>query len=102
MVSVDETTLRQAISIAEGANEVATSSLVTAHLELVAITAAIDVRRGAVLSGATIYAGGEPCPICSAAVVWAGIPPSSSPRQSKISPRSSAVTHVSLCDTPTS
>ncbi|WP_328401104.1 nucleoside deaminase [Nocardia sp. NBC_00403] len=56
-------------AIAEGRNEVASAGIVTAHAELVAITAG----RAAELAGATIYASGEPCPMCAAAVVWAGI-----------------------------
>lgn len=59
-------------TIAEGRNEVTSTGIVTAHAELVAITAAIDAGRGAELNGATIYASGEPCQ-CSAAIVWAGI-----------------------------
>ncbi|SEM02440.1 nucleoside deaminase [Rhodococcus maanshanensis] len=60
-------------TIAEGRNEVTSTGVVTAHAELVAITAAIDVGNGAELTGAAIYASGEPCPMCSAAIVWAGI-----------------------------
>ncbi|MEV6426161.1 nucleoside deaminase [Nocardia sp. NPDC051463] len=60
-------------TIAEGRNEVASTSIVTAHAELVAITAAIKAGRAAQLDGAAIYASGEPCPMCAAAVVWAGI-----------------------------
>ncbi|GAA4484273.1 nucleoside deaminase [Rhodococcus olei] len=98
MVTGDETHLRQAISlaeragdggnrpfgavivtaegatIAEGGNEANSTGVVTAHAELVAITAAIEAGHGAELAGATIHASGEPCPMCSAAVVWAGIP----------------------------
>nr|WP_307618136.1 deaminase [Nocardia elegans] len=47
----------------------AESGVVTAHAELTALTAA---GPSADLAGATVYAGGEPCPMCSAALVWAG------------------------------
>ncbi|SNS49828.1 nucleoside deaminase [Rhodococcoides kyotonense] len=53
--------------LAEGRNEVASAGDVTAHAELVAIRAASTAE------GATMYASGEPCPMCSAAMVWAGI-----------------------------
>ncbi|WP_433684828.1 nucleoside deaminase [Nocardia sp. CA-119907] len=59
--------------VAEGRNEVASTGIVTAHAELVAITAAIAAGHAGELIGATIYASGEPCPMCSAAVVLAGI-----------------------------
>ncbi|WP_430330771.1 nucleoside deaminase [Rhodococcus sp. ACT016] len=59
--------------IAEGRNAVADTGMVTAHAELAAITAAIEAGRSADLADATIYASGEPCPMCSAAIVWAGI-----------------------------
>ncbi|MDH6283603.1 nucleoside deaminase [Prescottella agglutinans] len=59
--------------IAEGRNEVAETGMVTAHAELTAIAAATEAGRSADLVGATIYASGEPCPMCSAAIVWAGI-----------------------------
>ncbi|WP_063065984.1 nucleoside deaminase [Nocardia violaceofusca] len=54
--------------VAEGRNEVATSGVVTAHAELTALGAA-----GPAAGGATVYASGEPCPMCSAALVWAGV-----------------------------
>lgn len=54
--------------LAEGRNEVASSSDVTAHAELQAIRAARSPT-----DNATVYASGEPCPMCSAAMVWAGI-----------------------------
>ncbi|MEV4126401.1 nucleoside deaminase [Nocardia sp. NPDC049707] len=59
--------------IAEGRNEVAETGMVTDHAELTAIVAATAAGRAAGLVGATIYASGEPCPMCSAAIVWAGI-----------------------------
>ena len=59
--------------ISQGRNEVAESGVVTAHAELVAIDAATVAGRTGGMVGATIYASGEPCPMCSAAAVWAGI-----------------------------
>ncbi|MFF0501288.1 nucleoside deaminase [Nocardia aobensis] len=56
--------------VAEGRNEVATSGVVTAHAELAALDAAGPAAN---LAGATVYASGEPCPMCSAALVWAGV-----------------------------
>lgn len=96
MNSADEALLRRAISlaedagsrgnrpfgaviatgdrvVAEGRNEVAETGVVTAHAELTAIAAAVAAGRGVDLAGATIYASGEPCPMCSAAIVWAGL-----------------------------
>lgn len=55
--------------IAEGRNEVTSSGDATAHAELVAIRAA----TGSSAVNATMYASGEPCPMCSAAMVWAGV-----------------------------
>ena len=67
LVAADATVL------AEGRNEVASGGDVTAHAELVAIRAATDAGHGDRLRGATVYASGEPCPMCAAACVWAGI-----------------------------
>jgi tRNA(Arg) A34 adenosine deaminase TadA len=64
-VLVDET----GSVIAEGRNEVTSSGDPTAHAELVAIRGAADNST----TNATMYASGEPCPMCSAAMVWAGI-----------------------------
>lgn len=54
--------------LAEGRNSVATGGDPTAHAELAALRAA-----PADVTGATMYASGEPCPMCAAACVWAGI-----------------------------
>jgi tRNA(Arg) A34 adenosine deaminase TadA len=59
--------------ISEGANSVATSGDVTEHAELDAITTACAEGRTDDLVGSTVYASGEPCPMCSAALVWAGV-----------------------------
>ncbi|MGY0498636.1 nucleoside deaminase [Nocardia sp. FBN12] len=59
--------------LAEGVNAVNTTGDVTTHAELVAITLATAAGRATDLRGATVYASGEPCPMCAAAMVWAGV-----------------------------
>jgi len=59
--------------LAEGLNEVASSGDVTAHAELVAIRHATDAGHVDGILGSTMYASGEPCPMCAAACVWAGV-----------------------------
>lgn len=55
--------------LGEGRNEAATSGDLTAHAEVVAMRAIAADR----LIGSTVYASGEPCPMCAAALVWAGV-----------------------------
>lgn len=64
---------RDGTVLAEGANAVVTTGDVTTHAELVAITVATAAGRAAALRGATVYASGEPCPMCAAAMVWAQV-----------------------------
>ncbi len=59
--------------LAEGVNAVNTTGDVTTHAELVAITLATAAGRAEELRDATVYASGEPCPMCAAAMVWAGV-----------------------------
>lgn len=59
--------------VAEGANSVTTSGDVTEHAELDAVTTACGEGNAGQLVGATVYASGEPCPMCAAAMVWAGV-----------------------------
>jgi tRNA(Arg) A34 adenosine deaminase TadA len=59
--------------IAEGSNAVAAGNDPTAHAEIVAIRSACRARGSFSLSGATIYASCEPCPMCLAAIYWARI-----------------------------
>lgn len=54
--------------VAEGDNSIHTDSDVTAHAELVAIRRACQALGRTELSGGTIYASGEPCWMCSAAI----------------------------------
>lgn len=59
--------------LAEGRNEVASSGDVTAHAELVAIRRATGYGYADRFAGSAMFASGEPCPMCAAACVWAGI-----------------------------
>lgn len=61
------------IAVAEGRNQVGASGDITAHAELVALRRAIDDGYAERLARATVYASGEPCPMCAAACVWAGV-----------------------------
>jgi tRNA(Arg) A34 adenosine deaminase TadA len=45
----------------------------TAHSEMQALRAASAAMRWEELGGATIYASGEPCPMCAAAIYWCNI-----------------------------
>lgn len=59
----------QGVVLAEGRNEATSRGDVTAHAELVALRSA----RGTDVPGSTVYASGEPCPMCAAALAWAGV-----------------------------
>lgn len=47
---------------------------VTAHAEMLAITAAENALGGKYLTGCTLYVTVEPCPMCAGAIGWAQIP----------------------------
>jgi tRNA(Arg) A34 adenosine deaminase TadA len=59
--------------IGEGWNEVTSTNDPTAHAEIVAIRAACKHVGDFDLEGAVLYSSCEPCPMCLAAVYWAGI-----------------------------
>ncbi len=59
--------------IAEGWNSVFASKDPTAHAEIMAIRRACKVLGVADLSGATLYASGEPCPMCLGAMYLARV-----------------------------
>ncbi len=58
--------------LATGRNEASSADDPTAHAETVAMLAVPAGQRKS-LEGATVYASGEPCPMCSAAMVLAGV-----------------------------
>jgi guanine deaminase len=59
--------------ITTGRNLGKTNEDPTAHAEMVAMRAIISVGVADALKGATLYATGEPCPMCMAAILWCGI-----------------------------
>ena len=59
--------------IATGVNRVTASNDPTAHAEVNAIRAACKQKANFKLTGCSIYTSCEPCPMCLAAIYWAGI-----------------------------
>ena len=64
---------RGAQQIAEGWNQVTSANDPTAHAEIVAIRRAAAALGTFDLSGCTLYASTEPCPMCLAAAYWARV-----------------------------
>lgn len=60
-------------SIATGVNEINDTHDPTAHAELSALRKASQVLKSPRLQGCTVYASGQPCPMCLAAMHMAGI-----------------------------
>ena len=59
--------------VATGANRVVPNNDPTAHAEVVAIRNACRELETFDLSGCTVYASCEPCPMCLSAIYWAAI-----------------------------
>lgn len=59
--------------VAKGANRVVPNNDPTAHAEVVAIRNACRELQTFDLTGCTVYASCEPCPMCLSAIYWAGI-----------------------------
>jgi tRNA(adenine34) deaminase len=59
--------------LAKGRNLGKTNNDPTAHGEMMAIRGFVATRPAAELSGATLYASGEPCAMCMGAIIWCGI-----------------------------
>ena len=57
--------------IARARNQTETLHDVTAHAEMLAITAAANQLGGKYLSGCTLYVTVEPCVMCAGAIGWA-------------------------------
>ncbi len=60
--------------VARGWNRVSSTNDPTAHAEIVAIREACQIMGTFWLGDCEIYANCEPCPMCLAAIYWAGIP----------------------------
>ena len=59
--------------LAAGQNRVTRDNDPTAHAEVVAIRRACAARGDFSLTGTTLYASCEPCPLCMASVLWARV-----------------------------
>ena len=59
--------------LGEGWNRVTSTADPTAHAEMVALRRAARAVGDFELRGATVYASGEPCPMCWAACRWARV-----------------------------
>lgn len=59
--------------VAKAHNMVTSANDPTAHAEIVAIRKACKKLKSFSLEGAVLYASTEPCPMCLAAIYWAGI-----------------------------
>jgi tRNA(adenine34) deaminase len=57
--------------IARGYNQTERLTDVTAHAEIIAITAAANFLGGKYLKDCTLYVTLEPCPMCAGALAWA-------------------------------
>lgn len=65
--------VRNGIVIAQGFNRVTSSLDPTAHAEIDAIRKACQQLQSFRLAGCEIFINCEPCPMCLAALYWAGI-----------------------------
>ncbi|MGB3547699.1 MAG: nucleoside deaminase [Saprospiraceae bacterium] len=59
--------------IARGRNQTELLTDVTAHAEIIALTAAANYLGGKYLPQCTLYVTLEPCPMCAGALAWAQI-----------------------------
>jgi tRNA(Arg) A34 adenosine deaminase TadA len=62
---------RDGTIVAEGTNLVTSTNDPTAHAEVVAIRNACRTLASFQLTGCTVYASCEPCPMCLGAIYWA-------------------------------
>lgn len=65
--------VKDGVIVAEGVNRVTASNDPTAHAEIVAIRNACAKLRVFGLAECEIYSSCEPCPMCLAAIYWAGL-----------------------------
>ena len=65
--------VRDGAAIATGRNLGKSNDDPTAHAEMVALRQLIAAGATGKLKGATLYASGEPCPMCMGVIIWCGI-----------------------------
>ena len=65
--------VRDGVVIARGVNEILATNDPTSHAELNALRAASQALASPSLAGCEVYASGQPCPMCLAAMRMAGI-----------------------------
>ncbi|WP_331373029.1 nucleoside deaminase [Sinorhizobium chiapasense] len=65
--------VKDGVVIATGVNEMAKTGDPTSHAELNALRDAAKALRSLRLEGCAVYASGQPCPMCLAAMRMAGI-----------------------------
>lgn len=65
--------IRDGVVLGEGGNRVTVDLDPTAHAEVVAMRAACHEVGDFALTGATVYASCEPCPLCLSASLWARV-----------------------------
>lgn len=65
--------VRDGMVIAQGSNRVVPNNDPTAHAEVQAIRLACQKLGTFSLAGCTVYSSCEPCPMCLAALYWAGV-----------------------------
>lgn len=65
--------VKQGEVIATGVNEILSTNDPTAHAELTAVRAASHKLGSPNLEGCAVYASGQPCPMCMAAMRMAGV-----------------------------
>ena len=66
--------VREGTSVAEGVNELHLRPDPSAHAEMLALRAAAATLGRTRLADCTVYASGQPCPMCLAALHLAGVP----------------------------
>ncbi|GIO09161.1 tRNA-specific adenosine deaminase [Brevibacillus reuszeri] len=64
--------VKDSVVIGTGVNDVLATHDVTAHAEMQAIREACKTLDSASLEGCEVYASGQPCPMCLAAIYWTG------------------------------
>lgn len=65
--------VKDGVIVAEGWNQVTSTSDPTAHAEMVAIRNAAAKLKDFSLKGCVLYTSCQPCPMCLAAIYWARI-----------------------------